>query len=258
MGSRVEGNIRFHDVGGFPQDGQEQAADVAVGAGVALPTARRPSVGWPARQPPAAQIRDRAATTPRLPRGANQCTKLHRRHRPAGRKGWRVWNQRSGLPQLRRGLVRPGVLHPLERAGEHSPHVAVHDRMPGTKGKGRDGSGRVRTHTRQAKQIGRIRRDLAVVPRHDGNRRLVQPKGAPWVPEPAPCSTAKSAGAGQRASQAFQTGSTRLTWVCWSMTSLTRTPHGVASGRRHGRSRAACPYHSRTRSWSGCCGMPAG
>src|SRR5262249_4931777 len=30
------------------------------------------------------------------------------------------------------------------------------------------------------------------------------------------------------------------------MTSLTRTPHGVASGRRHGRSRAASPYQSRS------------
>ena len=41
-------------------------------------------------------------------------------------------------------------------------------------------------------------------------------------------------------------GSTRSTCVCWSMNSLTMTPHGVRDGCRHGRSRAAASYQSVT------------
>ena len=48
---------------------------------------------------------------------------------------------------------------------------------------------------------------------------------------------------GQRASQASQTGSTRATGVCWSMTSETRTPQAEHAGQRQGRSRWAEAYH---------------
>src|SRR2546430_2806399 len=53
-------------------------------------------------------------------------------------------------------------------------------------------------------------------------------------------SAARAAGVGQRASQAYQIGSTLDTGVCCSMISLTSTPHGPAVACRHGRSRA-CP-----------------
>src|SRR3954452_14011360 len=55
---------------------------------------------------------------------------------------------------------------------------------------------------------------------------------------------ARSAGDGQRAIQSRQTGSTRATGVCCSMTSLTSTAQASTSGRRHGRSRAAVAYQS--------------
>src|SRR5262245_18235591 len=55
-------------------------------------------------------------------------------------------------------------------------------------------------------------------------------------------SAASRAGVGQRAIHASQAGITRETGVCWSMTSLTRTPHGVPSEVRHGRSRAFASY----------------
>ena len=47
---------------------------------------------------------------------------------------------------------------------------------------------------------------------------------------------------GQRAHQAVQAGSTRLTGVCCNMTSLIRTAHGLMSGFLHGRSLAWMAY----------------
>src|SRR4051794_4204907 len=55
---------------------------------------------------------------------------------------------------------------------------------------------------------------------------------------------ASAAGVGQRAIHSRQTGSTRATGVCWSITSNTSTAQASTSGRRHGRSRAAVPYQS--------------
>src|SRR3954454_11878771 len=57
-------------------------------------------------------------------------------------------------------------------------------------------------------------------------------------------SAASAAGVGQRAIHSRQTGSTRVTGVCWSITSDTSTAHASTSGRRRGRSRAAVPYQS--------------
>ena len=55
---------------------------------------------------------------------------------------------------------------------------------------------------------------------------------------------ARAAGSGQRASHSRQTGSTRATGVCCSITSLTSTAHASTPGARHGRSRAAEAYQS--------------
>src|SRR3954466_11055068 len=55
---------------------------------------------------------------------------------------------------------------------------------------------------------------------------------------------ASAAGVGQRAIHSRQTGSTRATGVCWSITSDTSTAQAATSGPRHGRSRAAVPYQS--------------
>src|SRR5215217_949694 len=60
----------------------------------------------------------------------------------------------------------------------------------------------------------------------------------------AGATAAKAAGVGQRAIHSRQTGSTRATGVCWSITSLTRTAHASTPGRRQGRSRAAVAYQS--------------
>ena len=49
---------------------------------------------------------------------------------------------------------------------------------------------------------------------------------------------------GQRAIHSRQTGSTRATGVCCSITSLTSTAQASTPGRRHGRSRAAVAYQS--------------
>src|SRR3954465_6426212 len=56
--------------------------------------------------------------------------------------------------------------------------------------------------------------------------------------------SASAAGVGQRAIHSRQTGSTRATGVCCSMTSLTSTAQASTSGRRHGRARAAAAYQS--------------
>ena len=73
-------------------------------------------------------------------------------------------------------------------------------------------------------------------PRRAPPRRSARPPGRPGV--------------GQRASHSSWTGSTRATGVCCSMNSETSTDHGLASGRRHGRSRACASYHRSTGSWS--------
>src|SRR3954470_5991816 len=59
---------------------------------------------------------------------------------------------------------------------------------------------------------------------------------------------ASAAGVVQRAIPSRQTGSTRATGVCWSITSDTSTAHASTSGRRQGRSRAADAYQSTIRS----------
>src|SRR5690606_936409 len=65
----------------------------------------------------------------------------------------------------------------------------------------------------------------------------------------AGAAAARSCGRGQRAIHCSHTGATRETGVCWDMTSLTRTPHGVVPGRRHGRSRACTAYQEITVVW---------
>ena len=59
-------------------------------------------------------------------------------------------------------------------------------------------------------------------------------------------SPASPAGVGHRVSHCSQTGATRATGVCWSITSLTTTPQGVTPGRRHGRSLACSSYQAVT------------
>jgi glycine cleavage system transcriptional repressor len=49
---------------------------------------------------------------------------------------------------------------------------------------------------------------------------------------------------GQRFIHDRQAGSTRTTGVCCSITSLTRTPHALVPGARHGRSRAFASYQA--------------
>src|SRR5947209_8177858 len=67
---------------------------------------------------------------------------------------------------------------------------------------------------------------------------------------------ATSAGEGQRAIHSRQTGSTRATGVCCSITSLTSTAHASTPGRRHGRSRAAVAYQSTRTSPMSLVGVP--
>ena len=57
-------------------------------------------------------------------------------------------------------------------------------------------------------------------------------------------SAARSAGVGQRASHRVHTDSTRATGVCWSISSDTRTPHGLVLARRQRRSREFAAYQS--------------
>ena len=71
-----------------------------------------------------------------------------------------------------------------------------------------------------------------------GRHNLINALGA--------AAAASAAGVGQVAIHAVQTGSTRATGVCWSMNSLTITPHGVVPARRQGRSRAS----ARNQSWT--------
>ena len=113
-------------------------------------------------------------------------------------------------------------------------------------GEGRDRGGGVVADPGQRQQV-RVRRSGTSPPclLDDRDGRRVQPQRPARVAEPAP-GPHRLAGAGrdevgrlgQAAIQASQTGSTRATGVCWSMISETSTPQGVASGRRHGRSRA--------------------
>src|SRR5919112_3598534 len=58
---------------------------------------------------------------------------------------------------------------------------------------------------------------------------------------------ASAATVGQRASHSRYRGTTRSTWVCWSMTSETRIAYGSWVSR-HGRSRPQCSNHARSRS----------
>jgi hypothetical protein len=60
----------------------------------------------------------------------------------------------------------------------------------------------------------------------------------------AGATAASAAGVGHRVIHSRQTGSTRATGVCCSITSLTRTAQASVPSRRHGRSRAAVAYQA--------------
>src|SRR5690606_24393506 len=80
-------------------------------------------------------------------------------------------------------------------------------------------------------------------------RRLAR-RGYPSLPQARNTSATPAAavadGVGQRVTHSVQTGATRATGVCCSITSLTRICQGVTPGRRQGRSRRACSYQPRS------------
>ena len=135
-----------------------------------------------------------------------------------------------------------GLRPPVHQPGHHPPHVGVHHRLRPPVPEAGDRPGGVRADPGQRLQRGDVVGHHAAVPLDDRHRRLAQPQRpagvaelAPGADRPRPGLTAASAaGVGQRAIHSRQTGSTRATGVCWSITSLTSTAHASMPGRRHG------------------------
>ena len=140
------------------------------------------------------------------------------------------------------------------RAGQHPAHVGVQHGMAGPEREGRDRAGGVVTDPRQGEQLLPARR----APHRRAGPRWPSPPRAGAAPDagsragPTPAlphhwaPRREQPGVGQVDIQDSKTGSTRTTGVCCSMNSETITAHGVASGRRQGRSRACSAYQSRT------------
>ncbi len=145
------------------------------------------------------------------------------------------------------------ISHSVENSGQHPADVGVDDRHSLAIGEGGDRPRGVRADAGQRQQRVHVIGDLAAMQLHEragAGRRAAAAPGAGSRAGPTPGSrspagsAASAAGAGQRRSHDSYTGNTRLTGVCCSMNSLTRTAQGDASGARQGRSRALVSYHS--------------
>ena len=141
-----------------------------------------------------------------------------------------------------------------DEPGEHAPHIGVQDRVPLAEGEAGHGRRRIVADARQRAQFCRRSGHLAAVLlgdelalTHAGARPAADSQAGPIAgPRRQALAAASAAGLGHRCSQEACAGSTRLTGVCCSMNSLTRTDHGVASGWRHGRLRALPAYQPST------------
>ena len=157
----------------------------------------------------------------------------------------------SAAMSARSAAGRSRLGPPVHQPGHDPPHVGVDDRLRLPVTEAGDRPGGVGADAGQRLQRGDVVGDDAAVPLDDRQRRLPQPQRPAGVAELAPGAddvgrrdAARAAGVGQRSSHSRQTGSTRATGVCCSMTSLTSTAHASTPGRRHGRSRAAPAYQS--------------
>ena len=145
-------------------------------------------------------------------------------------------------------------LIPGHEPGEDAPDVRVEHGVPLAVGEARHGGGGIGADSGQAAQLLGRGRYLAAIAGCVIRSALACSRTARrGYPSRSHCRTASAgvaaasaAGSGQRLSQAAWAGSTRLTGVCCSMISLTRIDHGVASGWRHGRSRALAAYQRST------------
>ena len=179
---------------------------------------------------------------------------LHDRDGPASRRG----------ASVRQRAVASAAPHAV------APARAGRARRPGGPAPGgrwcrrprRAGQRRSRRPPRQCRRRRRAARSSSAsvsgtstaVALHHRGRRGVQAQGAPGIAQPAQARTASPGrGRGQVGRgrpppiHSCQTGSTRATGVCWSMTSDTKTPHGHRPAARQGRSRRATAYQSARR-----------
>ena len=123
-------------------------------------------------------------------------------------------------------------------AVEDPAHVRVDREDVLAEGLVADRVGRVATDARQLREV------VRPAGRGDDAGRAVQIERAAVVSEPCQArmtsageAAASDSMSGHRSIQASQRGTTRATWVCWSMTSETRIAYG-SRVFRHGRSRA--------------------
>ena len=146
---------------------------------------------------------------------------------------------------------------PPTDARQHPRHVRVDDGDVALEGEREHRSGRVRPDAREAGRArGTIDGKTPTVLVDDRGRRRVQPGRPAVVAEAGPldhdvADRRRGAGGDRRepGEERVVRGTTRGTWVCWSITSLTRTAQG-SRVRRHGRSRRSRSAQLRTASWS--------
>ncbi len=243
---------------GVPDDAEQPAAALPVGAGPGLGAARRPVVGRLAGRRPRAPVGHRAGAAARVGGHAHQRAELHQRDRPGGRGRDVVGQQDGGEVALGTGHRGAGQLGAADEPCQHPADVGVEHDVPPAEPEAGDGGRGVVADAGQREQVVVAGRHLAAVPLDDRDGGGVQPQRPARVAEPPPGPDRLAGrGGGQRrpASATARatpraTGSTRATGVCWSMNSETITDHGVADGPRHGRSRACASYQRSSGSWS--------
>ena len=141
------------------------------------------------------------------------------------------------------------------RPGQPPGRVDVDDRGPALEGEGEHGARRVRPDPGQGLQVAQVGRDPAAVAPDHRDRGPVQVDGPAVVAEPGPRGHDRTGGSGRargrignRSRNAPYRDTTRSTWVCCNITSLTRTAHG-SRVRRQGRSRPCWSNQSSTACW---------
>ena len=204
----------------------------------------------------AQRLADRALAALGGPRSADQRAEFHDGGVPAHRGAGVVREQRRRQPHFGGGQGLRGQGRAGDQPRVDPADVGVHHRFAASEGERGDGRRRVAAHAGELQEVGVGAGDRPAVAVPDGDGGRVQAQRAPGIAQPAPGPdglpggfAGQIGGSGQRRSHSSQTGRTRTTGVCWSITSLTSTPQGVHSAARHGSSLALDANQSSRAAW---------
>jgi hypothetical protein len=195
--------------------------------------------------PPGTQIGYGAGIAAGTASAAYQSAEFHRGNGPACRSMRRTRCELLGDSSFQGCLRRRGESGAQCHSGDYPVNIGIENDLPTAVGEASDRRSGVGTDTGQPEQRLAIPGHLPIEVIGDHACRLVQPKRPARIAKATPGGTASpgdaaasDAGVGQRSSQACHGPAYPLDGRLLQHELTDLIAHGVASGRRHGRSRA--------------------